>query len=183
VPAYSSPLPFGYVRVTHPTPPPCAVAAAIASRGLAQKIGRSAPPARKAPGPKGPAPKARASSAVSEAIKKAREEKRAIARAARPKHGFRSGGGRGGSSRDKSSFPEVEIYITASMMTTQSDTGHAEQLPKEEEERSRGDEISDDKENKGQVNTTAKRLSSSPPSCHTVTTTINIASAEEPMGC
>ncbi|ELR17455.1 uncharacterized protein ACA1_061970 [Acanthamoeba castellanii str. Neff] len=61
------------------------------------------------------APTARASSAIAEAIRKAREEKRATARAAggRAKHGFRRG------SKDRSSsFPEVELFIPASMAST-----------------------------------------------------------------
>ena len=61
------------------------------------------------------APTARASSAIAEAIRKAREEKRANARAAggRAKHGFRRG------SKDRSSsFPEVELFIPASMAST-----------------------------------------------------------------
>jgi hypothetical protein len=110
------------------------VAAAIASRGLlkAARLAGNAtaangpsgrkPIATSTPASKAVAPKARASSAVAEAIKKAREEKRASARASasgRSKHSFR----RGAVKKDRSSFPDVEIFLPASMAeTTSSDT-------------------------------------------------------------
>lgn len=103
------------------------VAAAIASRGLMKAArladnatavnGMSRKPIITSAAAAKPsaAPTARASSAIAEAIRKAREEKRATARAAggRAKHGFRRG------SKDRSSsFPEVELFIPASMAST-----------------------------------------------------------------
>lgn len=103
------------------------MAAAIASRGLMKAArladnatavnGMSRKPIITSAAAAKPsvAPTARASSAIAEAIRKAREEKRANARAAggRAKHGFRRG------SKDRSSsFPEVELFIPASMAAT-----------------------------------------------------------------
>jgi hypothetical protein len=106
---------------------PASLAAAIASRGLMKAArladnatavnGMSRKPIITSAAAAKPsvAPTARASSAIAEAIRKAREEKRANARAAggRAKHGFRRG------SKDRSSsFPEVELFIPASMAST-----------------------------------------------------------------